>query len=145
MREYMITLGSVLMMVSISGILMPEGGIKKFASLAMGFMVITVAVAPIGGRLFEFETESFGINEENMKEAEKQYEQRVLTEHRKNLAGKIQEHIKHGSEVSVEVTSDGQLQSVTITLQGDESAAVAYIVETLKLPRERIKLNYENN
>ena len=145
MREYMITLGSMLMMVSIAEILMPEGGIKKFASLAMGFMIITVAVAPISGDVFKFETETFGINEESMKEAQRQYEEKVLAEHRKNLTLRIQEHIKHGSEVSVEVTSEGILQQVTITLKGDESSAVAYIVETLKLPRERIKLIYENN
>lgn len=146
MREYMITLGSVMMMVSISGILMPEGGIKKFASLAMGFMVITVAVYPLGrGENFKFTPESFGIQEEKIKDAEALYEKNVLSEHRKNLEEMIKAHIKHGSAVEVSVNENGETESVTLHLKGDESSAVNYIVNTLNLPRERIKLIYENN
>lgn len=147
MREYMITLGSVMMMISIAGILIPDGGIRKFASLAMGFMVITVAVFPLGkeGEIFSFTPESFGINEDSLKEAEALYEENVLIQHRTNLEEMIAAHIKHGSKVEVSVTETGELDSVKLILKGDESAAVNYIVNTLNLPRERITVAYENN
>ena len=45
----------------------------------------------------------------------------------------------------MEVSPDGEITRVTITLRGDESAAVEYIVNTLGVPRERIKTVYENN
>ena len=147
MRDYMITLGSVLMMIAVSDILMPEGDIKKFASLAMGFMVITAAVMPLGNMAekFKFDASSFEIDEEKLRESEAEYRAEVIKKHRENLALKIQEKIKHGSKVTVEVYENGEISSVTIVLKGDESAAVAYITDTLKLPRERIKLIYENN
>ena len=147
MREYMITLGSVMMMVSISGILMPKGGIKKFASLAMGFMVITVAIFPLGGdgEFFKFTPESFGVDEKLLSEAESLYENNVLEKHRENLEKMIKVHIKHGSGVKVSVNSDGEIEGITLHLKGDESIAVNYIVNTLNFSRERIKLIYENN
>ena len=147
MREYMITLGSVMMMVSISGILMPEGGIKKFASLAMGFMVITVAAFPLGGngKFFNFTPESFGVDEKVMSEAESLYEEEVLSKHEINLEEMIRKQVKHGSDISVNVNSKGEIECITLYLKGDESVAVNYIVNTLNFPRERIKLIYENN
>lgn len=147
MREYMIALGSVMMMVSISGILIPEGGIKKFASLAMGFMIITVAVFPLGKgeEIFKFTPESFGVQEEKIKEAQSLYKKNVLEKHKQNLEEMIKVHIKHGSGVEVNVTSEGEVESVTLHLKGDESRGVNYIVNTLNIPRERIKTVYENN
>ncbi len=147
MREYMIALGSVMMMVSISGILIPEGGIKKFASLAMGFMIITVAVFPLGKgeEIFKFSPESFGVHEKKIKEAQSLYEKNVLEKHKQNLEEMIKVHIKHGSGVEVSVTSEGEVENITLTLKGDESRGVNYIVNTLNIPRERIKTVYENN
>ncbi len=147
MREYIITLGSVMMMVSVSGILIPDGGIKKIASLAMGFMIITVAVFPLGkdGEIFKFTPDDFGIREENLKEAESLYEKNVLAEHEKNLEEMIKVHIKHNSGVEVSVMSNGDVEGIKLYLKGDESIAVNYIVNTLNIPRERIKLAYENN
>ena len=147
MREYMISLGSVIMMISVANILIPGGSIKKFTSLAMGFMVISAVVTPIGTSLtkFEFSKEAFMLDTQAIEEAEKKYREDVLERHSENLANKIKEHIRHGSEVCASVDNEGNLAEVTIEAKGDESLAVAYIVETLKLPRERIKLKYENN
>lgn len=141
------TIGSVMMMISFSGILIPEGSIRKFASLAMGFMLITAIMSPFGrdGKFFEFKPDSFGVSEESIKEAESLYEKNVLDRHRQNLEGMIKEKIKHGSDVKAEVNEKGELCKVTLFLKGDESTAVLYIVDTLKLPRERIKLVYEND
>lgn len=147
MRDYMVSLGTVMMLIALSNILMPEGSIKKFASLATGFMLISAAVAPLPGVIenIEFTAESFEIDEAELRGAQAEYKAQVIKQHRENLAAKISEKIKHGSKVYVEVSSEGEIISVTINLKGDESAAVAYITDTLKVPRERIKLNYENN
>ena len=40
MREYIISLGSVMTLSALAQMLMPEGSIKKFASLAIGFMIV---------------------------------------------------------------------------------------------------------
>lgn len=147
MREYVTTLGSVMMMVSIAGILIPGGGIKKIASLAMGFMVITVAVHPLekGRKIFEFDTDNFEILDTSLTDAETLYEENVLSQHEKNLEDMIAAHLKYKSTVDVTVNETGEIDSVTLNLKGDESRAVSYIVETLRFPRERIKLVYENN
>lgn len=147
MKEYVISLGTVMMMIAFADILIPDGGIKKFASLAMGFMIITAVAAPFGeqNELFKFDTSSFMIDEAELEKAEAEYRAAVLLEHRKNLTEKIETKIRHGSKVFVEVTQEGNLSKVKIILKGDESAAVRYIVETLGLPRERIELSYENN
>ena len=147
MREYVTTLGSVMMMVSIAGILIPGGGIKKFASLAMGFMVITVAVHPLekGRKIFEFDTNNFEILDTSLTDAETLYEENVLSQHEKNLEDMITAHLKYKSTVDVTVNETGEIDSVTLNLKGDESRAVSYIVETLRFPRERIKFVYENN
>ncbi len=147
MKEYMISLGTVMMMIAIAEILIPEGSIKKFASLAMGFMIITAITSPLDKLTtgFEFDTSSLKIDEKSMEKAETEYKEKVLERHKETLTEKIKTKIKHGSEVSVEVSPDGNLSKVTIKLKGDESTAVRYIVEELGLQRERIKLRYENN
>lgn len=147
MKEYMIGLGSVIMMISFAEILMPEGSVRSFATLAMGFMVITAVVMPLGsmGESFVFSAESFSLDEASLEKAEAEYRAGVLKEHRENITEKINEKIKHGSKVAVEVSPDGEITRVTIVLKGDESAAVEYIINTLGVPRERIKTEYENN
>jgi|GEM_PF-1656681 len=147
MREYIISLGSVMMLIAFSNILLPEGSIKKFASLAMGFMLISTAIAPLPSRLedIKIDAQSFEIDEEDIAAAQAQYKAQILKRQREILADKISEHIKHGSKVYVQTSPDGEIISVTLSLKGDESSAVAYITDTLKVPRERIKLFYENN
>lgn len=147
MREYMTNLGTVLMITSLSSLILPEGGIKKFAALAMGFLLISAALSflPLGGGEFSFSASSFEINEEELALSEAKYKAQVLKEHRKNLEQIIDKEMKHGSKSYVEVSPEGEILSVTIKLKGDESAAVAYVTKTLKVPRERIYLNYDKN
>ena len=49
MKEYMTNLGSVLMLTALSDMLVPEGGLKKYVSIAMGFILITAALSVIPG------------------------------------------------------------------------------------------------
>ena len=41
----MVSLGVVLMLISFSNMIIPDGGIKKYSSLAMGFMLICSALS----------------------------------------------------------------------------------------------------
>ena len=36
------------MLISFSQLLLPDGGLKKFASLAAGFMIISAVISPLG-------------------------------------------------------------------------------------------------
>ena len=147
MREYMICLGAVMMLIALSSILINEGGIKKFASMAMGFILISTAISPLPGGIKEIESaaEKFSISDADIAQAQAQYKAEIIKKHRENLEKEIEEKMIHGSKAYVEVSKDGEIISVKLKLFGDESAAVAYIVDTLKVQRERIKLSYENN
>lgn len=147
MREYMISLGAVMMLIAFSSILINEGGIKKFASMAMGFILISTAITPLPGGIKEIEgiAENFVLDDEEIAKAQAQYKAKVIERHRENIEKQIEEKMVHGSKAYVEVTQNGEIISVTLKLLGDESAALGYIVDTLKVPRERIKLSYENN
>lgn len=147
MKEYMLNLGSVMMLMALSRLILPEGSLRKFASLAMGFMLITAALAPLpsGFDDISFNSESFEINDEDIEKSEAQYRAQVLKTHRENLERMIEENMVHGGSANVEVTGDGKIISVTLRLKGDESRAVNYIINTLMVPRERIKLVYDEN
>ena len=147
MRDYMIALGTVMLLTALSKMLLPEGDIKKFATFAMGFMLICAVVTPIPNLMKEvkLDTESFSYDEEDINKAEATFRAQVIKKHRENLNSLIEEKMVHGSKAYVETSENGEIISVTLRLRGDESAAVNYIVSELLVPRERIKLIYENN
>lgn len=147
MREYMISLGSIMMIIAFANLLIPEGGMKKFASLAMGFMLISTLIAPLPSKIedLNFDAMDFEINDSDIATAQAQYKARILKKQRQLIEEKIKEHINYNSEVYVENSPDGEIINITLKLKGDESSAVAYITGTLEVPRERIKLIYENN
>ena len=142
MREYIISLGSVMLLASFMQLLLPEGSIKKFASLAAGFMIISTMISPVKTD-FNFYQDlnadvTYGEKEEAIYRAE------VLKKHKENLRSIIQNKLKHGGTAFVETDNDGNIASVTLRVKGDESAAVVYITETLGVKRERIKI-YDDN
>ncbi len=147
MRDYMIALGTVMMLTALSKMLLPEGSIKKFATLAMGFMLICAVTSPLPNLIKEvkLDANSFEYDEADIKKAEATYRAQVIKKHRENLGALIEEKMVHGSKAYVETSENGDIISVTLRLRGDESAAVNYIVSELFVPRERIKLIYENN
>lgn len=147
MKEYMTDLGVVLMLISLAGMLIPEGSIKKYASLAMGFMLIvaTLSILPDGKGKINLTAENFSISEEEIASSQANFRAEVIKKHRENLKGKIEEHMLHGSKAFVEVSPDGEVISVTLLLRGDESRAILYIVENLGIGREKIKLEYDEN
>ena len=142
MREYMLSLGTVLMLVAFANMIVPDGNIKKYVSLATGFMIITTAISIIPGKIGEisFPTESFQLSEEKIAGIEAEYYAEVMKEHKRNLEEKIGAHMTEDGKVFVEVTDKGEIISVTLLSQKDESKAVLYITETLGVERERIRI-----
>ena len=144
MRDYIISLGVVMTLSALAQILMPEGSIKKFASLAIGFMIVATVLSPI-----PFNIKDLNFKSENTKldfsSAEATYRAEVIMRHKENLNEKINAQMVHGSKAFVETDNDGNITSVTIRLRGDESKAVLYITNELKVSRERIKIINENN
>lgn len=147
MREYMKNLGTIMMMIALSNMLIPEGGIKKFASLATGFMLITAAVAVVPKNVseFSFSSPAYTFDEKKMEAAEERYRQQVMENHRKNLQELIEEKFVHFSKAQVEIDGEGNIKKVTLYVRGDESRAISYIVNELSFPRERISIVYEKN
>lgn len=147
MREYMTALGSVLIITAFAKMLVPEGSIKKYVSLATGFMIISTALSILPGKLgdISFSEDSFSFNDDEITKIEARYKAEVIKEHRKNLSEKIEAQMKHGSKAYAEVSPDGQILSVTLVLKGDESKALQYVVEELGVERERIKIKYDKD
>lgn len=142
MREYIISLGAVMLLTSFMQLLLPEGGIKKFASLAAGFMIISAIISPIKS---DFDISSvFETDIVYEEEQEAIYRAEVLKKHKENLREIIQKKLKHGGTAYVETDNEGNITSVTLRCKGDESAAVMYIVESMGVKRERIKV-YDDN
>ena len=142
MREYIISVGSVMTLISFALMLVPEGGIKKFASMAAGFMIIsTILELPKG------EINFTGINIENMEadysENEALYRAEVIKRHKENLKAAIEKEMKSG-KCYVETDNDGNITRVTLRSSEDESGALRYITQTLGVARERVKVIYED-
>lgn len=147
MKEYMTTLGTVLMLIAFANMIIPEGGIKKYVSLAMGFLVITAALSILPAKIedFSFSAESFELSEKDIAAAQAESRAQAMKLHKENLQKEIEKHMRHGSKAYVEVTDNGEIISVTLSLRGDESEAVLYITEALNVPRERIKIKYDED
>jgi len=142
MREYIISLGSVMLLTSFMQLLLPDGSIKRFASLAAGFMMISAVIMPFKP---DFEIPlSFDIENAYSSENEAIYRAEILKAHEKNIRELIKKKLKHGGEVYVETDNDANIVSVTLKCRGDESEAVMYITESLGVKRERIKV-YDDN
>ena len=147
MREYMKNLGTIMMMIALSNMLIPEGSIKKFASLATGFMLITAAVAVVPKDIseFSFSSPAYTFDEKRREEAEERYREQVIENHRANIENLIAEKFIHSSKAQVETDREGNITKVTLYVCGDESRAISYIVNELSFPRERINVVYEKN
>lgn len=142
MREYMLSLGSVLMLIAFSNMIVPEGNIKKYVALATGFMIISTALTILPGSAgdISFSANTFSISEEEVSKIQAEYRAEVIKRHRENLETKIEEYLSEGAKAYVEVTEEGEVTGVTIHTTKDESEAVMYIIENLGIKRERIKI-----
>ena len=142
MREYIVSVGSVMTIISFALMLVPEGGIKKFVSMAAGFMIISTMLELPGGK-FDFK----GINIEKIvadySQSEAQFQAEVIKRHKENLKAAVEKEMKSG-KCFVETDNEGNIIKVTLRCSEDESKALLYVTQTLGVPRERVKVVYEN-
>ena len=144
MRDYIISLGVVMTLGSLMQLLMPEGSVKRFASLSIGFMIMSAVFSPIPFNVENLNFKTDG-TELDFSSAEATYRAEVIVRHKENLNEKINAQMIHNSKAFVQTDNDGNITSVTIHVRGDESKAVLYIINELKVPRERIKIINEDN
>lgn len=142
MRDYIISVGSVMTLISFALMLIPEGGIKKFASMAAGFMIIST-ILQFPNKKIDFTGLNMEKIEADYSEAEAIYEAEVIKRHKENLKAAIEKEMKSG-KCFVETDNNGNITRVTLRATEDESEALRYVVETLGVPRERVKVIYEN-
>lgn len=94
--------------------IMPEGCMKKYIRLAMGFVMISVMISPFikGAKLpeFEFEFDS-AYTEEELTAQSNAY---ILMYHRKNIEKRAREICGEGAKAYAEVNSDGSVKSIRI-------------------------------
>lgn len=146
MRDYIIALGTVMILITLAQMILPEGSIKKFASFAMGFIIISTITMPITNLMKDtkISSEEFSFEEDAAK-AEASFRAEVIKKHRENITSLIEERMVHGSKAFVEVSENGEITKVTLRLKGDEKKAIEYIKNELLVKSERINLIYENN
>lgn len=94
--------------------IMPEGCMKKYIRLAMGFVMISVMISPFinGAKLpeFEFDFDS-AYTEEELTAQSRAY---ILSYHRENVEKRAREICGEGSKAYAEINSDGSVKSVRI-------------------------------
>lgn len=141
------SLGTVLMLIALANMIIPEGRMKKYVSLSMGFILIIATLSFLPGDIGEisFSPEAFDLSDESIAKSQAEYRAEVIKIHRENLRKKIEAQMLHGSKAFVEVSESGEIISITLLVRGDESGAVLYITESLGVPRERIKIKYDEN
>lgn len=145
MGDYIIYAGTVMTAASLLHILLPQGTVKNTAATAIGFVVISALLAPLGKGVPHLDIKLPTEGVATVRSAEKAYRAQVIEEHKKNLAEMIEKKLKHGGRAFVETDGDGAVTAVTLYIRGDESGAAAYIVTQMGVPRERIEIIYENN
>ena len=95
---------------------MPEGSMKKYFRLVIGFVVMCVLISPFGSidkiKTYQFEFDG-GMSESELKAGSEAY---MLKLHRENIAKRVEEIAGEGSEAFVQIHSDGSV--IEITLKG---------------------------
>lgn len=94
--------------------IMPEGSMKKYIRLAMGFIMISVLISPFlkGGKTVELEFDfDSAYSEEELIAKSNAY---ILMYHRENIEKRAEEICGEGSKAYAEVNSDGSVRMVSI-------------------------------
>ncbi|MCD8048824.1 MAG: stage III sporulation protein AF [Clostridia bacterium] len=94
--------------------IMPEGSLKKYLRLAIGFIMAAVLISPIAGGI-EIEMPEFSFGEEMSEdELTAKSDALVLKMHRENVEKRAEEIAGEGSEAYAEIASDGSVRSVRV-------------------------------
>ena len=111
MREYMTTLGCVLIMTAFAKMLVPEGSIKKYVSLAMGFILISTALSILPGKSWEinFPVDSFSADDGEIAKMEAEY--RAAVQYMENC-GIVDGYTQERTSAREEYTPDFDLRGI---------------------------------
>lgn len=113
MKEYITTLCAAALMVSLCTIILPEGSIKKYATLAGSVIISLAIVLPLGNLSRYGEVDYFmSFTEGEMTEidAREQYGRILMTEYTKS----IEESLKEYGRVYVSVNSEMEVEKIDI-------------------------------
>lgn len=112
MKTYIMTILAAAVTVSVTGCLLPEGSVKKYASLASSVMISLAVALPFAGLLgkeFEFtlpDTDDFAY----AYDAETEYKRMLAEEYEKE----IEESLSYLGRVYAEVDSDLNVEKIEI-------------------------------
>ena len=134
-KEFVTRVISLAFLCIVSEMIMPEGSMKKYLHLAVGFMMMCVLISPVTNLLnpesFEFSFDSEMTNEEIIAESEAY----ILKLHEENIREHVINIYGHECEVFVKVNSDGMVKEVIIRSD---------ISDNLRINRLKEELGCEN-
>ena len=111
-KEFITKIAGVVFLGTACDMLIPEGNLKKYYKLAMGFIVICVLTKPLVGFVeipsFEF-TDIETMSEEEILAQSDAY---ILKMHEDNIKSEIEKIVGENTEVYVRLYSDGRVKSV---------------------------------
>lgn len=113
-KEFVISIISLAFLCTVSDMIMPEGSMKKYFKLAMGFMMMCVLISPVTKIIdiapFEFSFKQDMSNEEISAKSDAY----ILKMHEENIREHILNIIGNNAEAFVEINSDGTVKNVVI-------------------------------
>ena len=128
MNSFITSVAGAIFISIVCEMIIPEGNVKKYVRLAIGFMMISVIVSPFtkGYKLpeLDFSIEA-GFSKEELEAKNDAY---VLDIHRKNIEKRAEEMCGEGSKAYAEVFSDGTVKYVRIEAKGN----ISYLLPGLK-------------
>lgn len=129
-KEFIFSVVGIAFLETACEMIIPEGNMKKYFKLAMGFIMMCVLLKPVT-ELTDFKKFEFSFDE-NLTEAELRAESDayILKIHEDNIRKKILEICGENTQVFIELYSDGNIKS--IALRGNVSDSnIMYLKEEL--------------
>lgn len=127
-KSFILSVIGTVFMGTVCEMIIPEGNLKKYFRLAMGFVMMSVLISPVKNlsELPEFEF-SFTdtMTEEELRAESDAF---ILKLHEENIKTRIKELCGDKTEVFVEVFSDGRVKSVKLA----GSSITDGIIESIK-------------
>ena len=128
MNSVLTSIAGAIFISVVCEMIMPEGSVKKYVRLAIGFMMISVIISPFTKGIelpeLDFEIEA-GFSKEELEARNDAY---ILDIHRKNIEKRAEEMCGEGAKAYAEVFSDGTVHSVRIEAEGD----ISYMLPEIK-------------
>ncbi|MBQ7976943.1 MAG: stage III sporulation protein AF [Clostridia bacterium] len=122
-KNLILSLIGTVFLCTLSELIMPEGNMKKYFRLVIGFIVMCVLISPFGSidqiDTYKFEFDG-GMSESELKAGSEAY---MMQLHKENIARRIKEIAGENCEAFVQVHSDGSV--ISITIRGENVSADA--------------------